>query len=205
MIIPQKSIGNNQHLKTMCREKDIRIIDHQNTKTACHLNGSKLHLNLRGNEHLTNTFAEAVLNSLRKKMIMMTTITMIDKYKTSSKRSVMNVKSLKDIGKRNIAKTVICNLNIKYISQKFDALTETTTGNIEISMILEVRLEESFPKSQFLIKGLNEPYRLDQISKHGTVIPTGITCKKVCYMRDSACRWFIVENAEMFQSYVKHF
>ena len=24
-------------------------------------------------------------------------------------------------------------------------------------------------------------------------------------MRDSACRWFIVENAKIFQSYVKHF
>ena len=24
-------------------------------------------------------------------------------------------------------------------------------------------------------------------------------------MRDSACRWFIVENAKIFRSYVKHF
>ena len=42
--------------------------------------------------------------------------------------------------------------------------------------------------------------------KHGTIIRTGITCKKIpCYMRDSACRWFIVENAKIFRSYVKHF
>ena len=35
---------------------------------------------------------------------------------------------------------------------------------------------------------------------------TGITCKKIpCYMRDSACRWFIVKKAEIFRSYVKHF
>ena len=35
---------------------------------------------------------------------------------------------------------------------------------------------------------------------------TGITCMKIpCYMRDSACRWFIVENAKIFRSYVKHF
>ena len=41
---------------------------------------------------------------------------------------------------------------------------------------------------------------------HGTIIRTGITCKKItCYMRDSACRWLIVENAKIFQSYVKHF
>ena len=41
---------------------------------------------------------------------------------------------------------------------------------------------------------------------HGTIIRTGITCKKIpCYMRDSACRWFIVENAKIFRSYVEHF
>ena len=40
---------------------------------------------------------------------------------------------------------------------------------------------------------------------HGTIIQTRITCKKICYMHDSACRWFIVKKAKMFWSYVKHF
>ena len=41
---------------------------------------------------------------------------------------------------------------------------------------------------------------------HGIIIRTGITCKKIpCYMRESACRWLIVENAKKFQSYVKYF
>ena len=34
---------------------------------------------------------------------------------------------------------------------------------------------------------------------HGTIIRAGIACKKIpCYMRDSACRWFIVKNARIF-------
>ena len=34
---------------------------------------------------------------------------------------------------------------------------------------------------------------------HRNIIRTGITCKKIpCYMRDSACRWFIVKNAKIF-------
>ena len=42
--------------------------------------------------------------------------------------------------------------------------------------------------------------------KHGTIIRTGITYKKIPrYMRDSAYRWFLVENAKIFSSYVKHF
>ena len=44
------------------------------------------------------------------------------------------------------------------------------------------------------------------VFNHGTIIRTGITCKKIpCYMPDSACRWFIIENAKLFRSYVKHF
>ena len=41
---------------------------------------------------------------------------------------------------------------------------------------------------------------------HGTIIQTGITCKKfLCYMRDSACRWFIVKKAVLFWNYVNYF
>ena len=49
----------------------------------------------------------------------------------------------------------------------------------------------------------NEPHVLIE---HGTIIRTQITCKKIpCYMRDSACRWFIVNKAKIFGSCVKHF
>ena len=44
------------------------------------------------------------------------------------------------------------------------------------------------------------------ILNHITIIRTGITCEKIpCYMRDSARKWFIVQNAKIFRSYVKHF
>ena len=42
-------------------------------------------------------------------------------------------------------------------------------------------------------------------SKHGTIIQTGITCKKISfYIRDSASRWFIVKKGKIFWSYVKN-
>ena len=45
----------------------------------------------------------------------------------------------------------------------------------------------------------------DNTLYHGTIILTGVTCKKIfCYMLDSACRWRIVENAKICRSYVKH-
>ena len=40
---------------------------------------------------------------------------------------------------------------------------------------------------------------LTDLSANGTIIRTKITCKKIpCYMRDSACRWFIVKKTKIF-------
>ena len=46
----KKALEVNQHLKGLCHEKNISIIDHGNTITIRHLNGSRLHLNLKGNK-----------------------------------------------------------------------------------------------------------------------------------------------------------
>ena len=41
---------------------------------------------------------------------------------------------------------------------------------------------------------------------HGTMTRTGITCKKIpCYMRDSACSWFFVKRAKIFEVILKNF
>ena len=40
----------------------------------------------------------------------------------------------------------------------------------------------------------------------GTIIQTGITCKKTpCYMCNPACRWFIVKKSKKFWSFVNFF
>ena len=66
----KKALEVNQHLKVLCREKNINIIDHGNTIIIRHLNGSRLHLNLKGNKIFTETFTEAVSNSVLEKLIM---------------------------------------------------------------------------------------------------------------------------------------
>ena len=52
----------------------------------------------------------------------------------------------------------------------------------------------------------NWPARNLDLVYHGTIIWTGIACKKIpYYMPGSACRWFIVKKAKMFRSYIKYF
>ena len=60
----KKALEVNQDLRVLCRQKNINIIDYGNTITVRHLNGSKLHLNLKGNKVLTEKFTEAVSNKL---------------------------------------------------------------------------------------------------------------------------------------------
>ena len=60
----KKTLEVNQHLKVLCREKNISIFDHGDTITIRHLNGSRLHLNLKGNKIFTEKFTEAVSNIL---------------------------------------------------------------------------------------------------------------------------------------------
>ena len=142
-------------MKVLCCEKNINIIDHGNTITVRHLNGSRLYLNLKGNKVFTEKFTEAIsnilhwqslLHSLRKANDDSCGFHNCDEYKAPSKLSLMNIKSLKDIRLKNVGKIVIGHLNINSIRQKFDSLIEITAGNIHILMILETKLDESSNK-----------------------------------------------------------
>ena len=52
----QKGQEANTHLKDMCKEKNIFLIDNTNKIKAQHLNKGKLHLNKRGSNILSSTF-----------------------------------------------------------------------------------------------------------------------------------------------------
>ena len=56
---------------------------------------------------------------------------------------------LKSLRIRNLNKIVVGHLNINSIRNKFDFLAHQVKGNIDILMISETKLDESFPPSQF--------------------------------------------------------
>ena len=58
-------------------------------------------------------------------------------------------------------------ININSLRNKFDSLIEQITGNIDILMILETKLDSSFPTGQFLINGYSEPFKIDRNSQGG--------------------------------------
>ena len=69
---------------------------------------------------------------------------------------------LKSLRSKNIDKIVIAQLNINSLRNKFDQLLSIIQGNVDILVITETKLDETFPISQFMIDGYSIPYRLDR-------------------------------------------
>ena len=77
---------------------------------------------------------------------------------------------LKSIRIRNSNKIVIGHLNINSLRNKFDFLVIQVKGYIDILMISETKLDESFPIGQFLIDGYSVPFRLDRNENGGGIL-----------------------------------
>ena len=54
----------------------------------------------------------------------------------------------------NLNELVVTHLNINLIRNKFEALLKNVSGEVNLLMISETKIDESFPKRQFWIKAL---------------------------------------------------
>ena len=77
---------------------------------------------------------------------------------------------LKSLRIENLNRVIIAQININSIRNKFDALVSDIRGNIDILMISETKIDNSFPTRQFLIDGYTAPYRLDRNSAGGGIL-----------------------------------
>ena len=87
---------------------------------------------------------------------------MSNEYKANSLSESDKVASLYSIRKRNLNKLVAARLNINSLRLKFGSPAQKITGNVDILMISETKLDNSFPDGQFLIEGYSKPYRIDR-------------------------------------------
>ena len=81
--------------------------------------------------------------------------------KANSLNESNKVASLYSIRKHNLDKLVLAHLNINSLKLKFDSLAQKITGSVDILMLSETKLGNSFPESQFLIEGYSKPYIID--------------------------------------------
>ena len=77
---------------------------------------------------------------------------------------------LKAIRLKNVNKPMIAHLNINSLRNKFEFLISLSEDNLDVLMISETKLDESFPTNQFMINGFSAPFRLDLNDKGGGII-----------------------------------
>ena len=77
----------------------------------------------------------------------------------------MKTDALNEMRKKNPNRIIIAHLNINSIRNKFEILKEVV-GKIDILLISETKLDDTFPLNQFVLEVFTPPYKLDK-AKHG--------------------------------------
>ena len=82
----------------------------------------------------------------------------------------------------NCDRLIFGNLNINSINSKFDQMKFLLQGKVDILVLSETKLDNSFPTNQFLIEGYSKPIRLDRNRNEGGLlvyIREDVPCKKL--------------------------
>ena len=77
---------------------------------------------------------------------------------------------LNDVREKNINRPIIGQLNINLISNKFHFLESEASKHLDVLLISETKIDESFPPAQFLLDGFSRPYRLDRCANGGVIL-----------------------------------
>ena len=122
------------------------------------------------------------------------TVRIRDSLNRSSEMSINDVfphciTEIKDLRHRNVNKVIIGNLNINSLPNKFDQLGEIVLKYVDVLVITETNLDDTFLTSQFLVTGFSVPYRLDRNRNGGRImifirddIPSRVLTKHVFQM-----------------------
>ena len=71
---------------------------------------------------------------------------------------------------RNVDKIIIGHININSIRNKIHLLSDMIRGRVDILLISETKLDNTFPASQFSLYGYSEPHRLDRTANGGGLL-----------------------------------
>ena len=70
----------------------------------------------------------------------------------------------------NPSRIIFGQINMNSIRNKSEQLIYIVKSEIDILMVSETKIDDTFPKSQFLIQGYSTPFRKDRTSKGGGIL-----------------------------------
>ena len=89
-------------------------------------------------------------------------------FDSTEHNDILDAKTgLRDMKIQCPEKIIVSHLNIKSIRNKSDALSFIIDTNIDILLISETKLDNSFSSTQFRLKGFCTPYKVDRNSEGG--------------------------------------
>ena len=89
---------------------------------------------------------------------------------------------LQELRKKNEDNVIIAHLNINFLQNKFEPLATLVQDKIDILIISETKIDESFTSNQFMIDGYSIPFREDRNSHGGGLliyVREDIPCKRL--------------------------
>ena len=91
-----------------------------------------------------------------------------------------DISILKDIRIKYAKNVIIGHLNINFLAPKFQSLKIIIQGMVDVLVIVETKLDDTFPEGQFEIDGFKKPFRLDRNKNGGGImiyVREDIPCK----------------------------
>ena len=93
-----------------------------------------------------------------------------EKSKDKSIEKSSSIMQLKNIRLKDINRVIIGNLNLNSPPIKFAKLQEIVLKYVDILILIETKLGDSFPASQFMVDGFPMPYRQDRNRNRGGIM-----------------------------------
>ena len=158
----------------MCKERKLNLINHSKKIKSNDLNWGKLQLNHKGSKVLGDACLKEIFNVFNwhysDEDSRLNHEGCKSKFLLEDKKRIDAKTILKSIRQEHTNKLVFAHININSLRNKFELLVDQVKGNIDVLMISETKIDDSFPLENFLIRGLSKPYRLDRETLGGGIL-----------------------------------
>ena len=145
-----------------------------------HVGGKGLHLNQSGSRRLGKSFLNTIEKFWKTKGCSDTSNNRLVECEhpfrpesaSSNRRSSTSLTAgfLENLRGKNKNRPIIAQLNINSLRNKFGFLSSQITKYIDIRLLSETKLDDSFPKAQFSLSGYSKLYKLDRSSNGGGIL-----------------------------------
>ena len=153
-------------------ERNLYLINSTNIFKSHHLNKGKLYFNRKGFKLLKAKFIRQLPHVFKWQENDIPTLSLEECRSRVSNVTEANdcIRVLKTILSDNSNKFIFAHININSFGNKFDFLPTQVRANIDVLMVSETKIDNSFPVSNFSIDGFSAPCRLDCANNGGGIM-----------------------------------